>query len=267
MLHENKLRQLLDTGKPTLSTRLYSTSPLITEAVSLLGNYDYLEFAGEYAPFDQYGLENMVRAAEVHNTATVIKLDFQCRSYWAQKAIASGFHGVLFTDITTPEQVAESIRMVTPMCPQQEGMMGYAARRWTGYQSFASQDEYIDAVSKTVKIFMVEKKAAVDNVDEFLSVPGIDMVQFGPNDYALSSGFNASEHRQMVRKAEKKVIMACHDHHTRYCAVLNSAAEAEYYLDLGVRDFSLGLEIRILQNFLNQEGDALLNTLARNGVL
>lgn len=69
MSHENKLRQLLNTGKPTLSTRLHSTSPLIAEAVSLLGNYDYLEFAGEYAPFDQYGLENMVRAAEVHNTA------------------------------------------------------------------------------------------------------------------------------------------------------------------------------------------------------
>lgn len=261
------MRQLLNEGKPTLSTRLHSMSPLITEAVGALGKYDYVEFVGEYAPFDQYGMENFVRAAEVHGMGSMMKMDFQCRAYVAQKSIASGFQSVLFTDLTTPEQVEECIRMVTPKCPQKGGMMGYAARRWIGFQSFATQDDYINTVCQTVKAFMVEKKEVVDNIDEFLSVPGIDMVQFGPNDYALSSGFNMSEHRDLVREAEKKVIMACHDHHIRPRVELNSAADAEFYLDLGVKDFSLGLEMRVLQNFLSKEGDALLNALAKNGIL
>lgn len=267
MAHVNQFRQLLKEGKPTLGTRLHSMSPLITEAVGALGKYDYVEFVGEYAPFDQYGMENLVRAAEVHGMASMLKLDYQCRGYVAQKAIASGFQGVLFTDLTTPEQVEECIQLITPKCPQKGGMMGYAARRWIGFQSFATQDEYIDTVCQTVKAFMVEKKEAVDNIDEFLSVPGIDLVQFGPNDYAMSSGFNMSENRDAVMEAEKKVILACHNHNIHPCAVLNSAAEAEYYIDLGVKDFSLGLEMRVLQTFLSKEGDALLNTLAKNGIL
>lgn len=44
MTKENKLRKLLETGKPTLSTRLHSTWPLVAEAVGALGRYDYFEF-------------------------------------------------------------------------------------------------------------------------------------------------------------------------------------------------------------------------------
>lgn len=267
MVHENKFRTLLSEGKPTLSTRLHSMSPLITEAVGALHKYDYVEFVGEYAPFDQYGMENLVRAAEVHGMSTMMKMDFQSRAYVAQKSIASGFQSLLFTDHTTPEQIEESIKMVTPKCPQKGGYMGYAARRWIGFESFANQDEYIEAVCRTVKAFMVEKKEVVDNIDEFLSVPGIDMVQFGPNDYALSAGFNMADNKPLVREAEKKVIKACHDHGIRPRVELNSAADAEFYLDLGVKDFSLGLEMRVLQGFLTKEGDALLDQLAKNGII
>ena len=35
---------------------------------------------------------------------------------------------------------------------------------------------------------MIEKRAAVENLESILRVPGIDMVQFGPSDYGLSVG-------------------------------------------------------------------------------
>lgn len=267
MFHENQFRKMLNEGKPTLSTRLHSMSPLITEAVGALHKYDYVEFVGEYAPYDQYGLENLVRAAEVHNMASMMKVDFQDRAFAAQKSIASGFQSILFTDHVSPEQVEESIRMITPKCPQKGGMMGYAARRWIGYQAVANQDEYIDMVCQTVKAFMVEKKEVVDNIEEFLSVPGIDMVQFGPNDYALSAGFNMNEHKEEVRAAETKVIKACLNKGIRPRVELNSAKDAEYFIALGVKDFSLGLEMRVLSNFLTKEGDELLNMMAKNSLI
>lgn len=267
MFHENLLRKKLLEGSPTLSTRLHSMSPLIAEAVGALHQYDYIEFVGEYAPYDQYGMENLVRAAEVHGMASMMKADFHNRAYVAQKSIASGFQAVLFTDHTTPEQIEESIKCITPMCPQKNGTMGYAARRWIEFQNVKTQDEYIDMVCQTVKAFMVEKKSVVDDLDSFLSVPGIDMVQFGPNDYALSAGINMADHKDLIKNVEKKVILACHDHGIRPRVELNSAADAEFYLDLGVKDFSLGLEMRILQGFLEKEGDLLMDMLAKNNIL
>ena len=35
---------------------------------------------------------------------------------------------------------------------------------------------------------MIEKQEAVENVEEICSVPGVDMLQFGPSDYCMSRG-------------------------------------------------------------------------------
>ena len=67
MMTENRLRQLLNEGKPSVSTRIWSTWPFYTECVGATGNYDYMEFVAEYAPFDQCDLENIARAAELYN--------------------------------------------------------------------------------------------------------------------------------------------------------------------------------------------------------
>jgi 2-keto-3-deoxy-L-rhamnonate aldolase RhmA len=37
-----------------------------------------------------------------------------------------------------------------------------------------------------VVALMIEKKAAIENLEAILDVPGVDMVRFGPADYAMS---------------------------------------------------------------------------------
>ena len=110
----NHLRVLLQAGKPSLATRIWSTWPIVIEAVGSTGNYDYVEFVGEYTPFSQSDLENMARAAELHGMSLMMKVDFQNRGYVAQKAIASGVQAILFTDCRNAQEVEESIRLVTP---------------------------------------------------------------------------------------------------------------------------------------------------------
>ncbi|WP_101877280.1 HpcH/HpaI aldolase family protein [Lachnoclostridium edouardi] len=267
MYYKNQFRQLLNDRAGTVGTRLHSTWPIVTEAVGALGKYDYIEFTAEYAPYNQYDLENIVRAAEVHHMMSMIKVDYQNRGFVAQKAVASGFQSVLFTDHTSPEEVEETIKLILPKCPAYNGKMGYANRRWIGYQSTATQEEYAQMAAETVKAFMIEKKEAVDCIEEICSVPGIDMIQFGPNDFALSSGFNMRDDKKRVQAAEKKVIETAISHGIRPRCELNSAEEARYYLDLGVKDFSIGLELRILQNFLADQGDRLLNLMAEQGLI
>ena len=266
MFQENTLRNLLDSGKPTVGTRLCSASPLVTEAVGRIGKYDYVEFLAEYVPYDQYCMENIVRAAELHNMGSMIKVDFLNRTFVAQKALGSGFQSVLFVDHTSPEQVEESIQATLARTPEGGGM-GFLVRRWVGYQEMKNQDDYIEMLKTNVRAFMVEKKEAVDCIDEFCSVPGIDMIQFGPNDYAMSCGFNLCDRRDEVRAVEKKVIEAAHKYHIRPRAELNTAEDARFYLDLGVKDFSLGLEMFILQDYWRKEGDALLDLLAKNNMI
>ncbi|MDR1518559.1 MAG: 2,4-dihydroxyhept-2-ene-1,7-dioic acid aldolase [Planctomycetota bacterium] len=256
-MKENKIRQMIDAGLPMLATRISSSWPTLTETAGSTGFYDYVEFLAEYSPFDQYDLENLARAAELHNMGSMIKVDFQNRGYVAQKALASGFQAVLFTDHHNPDQVRETLRLVRAETAGLDGMMGYTSRRWIGYRTSRSQMEFVRMSGKSVFAFMIEKKEAVDNIEEICAIPGVDILQFGPFDYSMSSGFELVEHQDEVKAAELKVIQAALKHGKRPRAEIQSPDQAEYYLKLGVKDFSLGSEMAIMLAFWRTQGEKL----------
>lgn len=71
----NKIRPLMNQSKPVLSTRMWSAWPFYTEVVGAGGNFDYVLFVAEYSLFTQYDLENIARAAELHDMGTMLKVD------------------------------------------------------------------------------------------------------------------------------------------------------------------------------------------------
>ena len=245
---ENKLRTLLQANQPTVATRLWSTGPSAVEGMAVTGNFDYVEFLAEYSPFSLADLENIVRAAELHGIGSMIKVDLQNRFYVAQKAAACGFQGILFCDHKTADEVRESIYLLSPDCLG-EGRFGYPNGRWIGYNGHIPQMDYAQMVRNVVKAFMVEKKETVENIKEICSVPGVDMVQFGPSDYSMSCGWNAAEHRQELQEIEEYVIRVALEHGVAPRCECDTLEKAEYYRNLGVRHFCIGDECRILKAY------------------
>ena len=253
-MKENILRHMLQNNLPTCSTRLWSTWPFYTEAVGASGNFNYVEYVAEYSPFSQYDLENIARAAEIHNMGSMIKLDFFNRGYVAQKAIASGFQAILFVDHRTPDQVRESIQMVKPETPEDGGLFGFPNRRFIGTQSHMPQMDHAKRLREVVLCFMIEKQSAVDNIEEICSIPGVDMIQFGPSDYCMSRGWNRNDHTQEFKLAERHCIEVALKHGVAPRCEIQTPEGAQYYIDLGVRHFSLGDEFARLSDFWNGEG-------------
>ncbi|MCI8429976.1 MAG: 2,4-dihydroxyhept-2-ene-1,7-dioic acid aldolase [Lachnospiraceae bacterium] len=258
-MRENRIRRLLKEGKATVNTRIWSTWGTTAEAAAASGSFDYLEFLAEYAPFTLPELENFVRACELHDCGSMIKVDYQNRFYVAQKAIAMGFQAVLFTDHQTPEQVRETLCAVTPEAPQYGGRFGYPNARWLGYNPEPSQMEYAAMNASSVKAFMIEKKEAVDHIEEICSVPGVDMVQFGPSDYCMSLGWNSSEHKTDWKAAEKHVIETALAHGVQPRVELYDPADAEEYIQMGVRHFCIGDEFDILKDYWSNVGGKMKN--------
>src|SRR5438034_10240427 len=87
-MRPNKLRELLKTNKPTLSTHIHTTWPSVVEAIGHTGLYDYVEFVGEYGPFDLHDLDNLARAADIYNMSMQLKVDQEPRGFLAQRRSA-----------------------------------------------------------------------------------------------------------------------------------------------------------------------------------
>jgi 2-keto-3-deoxy-L-rhamnonate aldolase RhmA len=265
MMKTNKLRAILNGNGFSVATRVENTYPLMTELIGSTGFYDYIEYVAEYTPYTQYDLENIARAAELNSLSTMIKLDFQNRFYTAQRAMGAGFQAILFSDHKTAGEVRESLYHIKPDTPEDGGRFGYPNRRWIGYQPHVPQVQYANMVRDTVVAVMIEKGDAVDNIEDICSVPGVDMVQFGPSDYSLSRGWNMAEHLDDCKAAERRVIKAALAHGVHPRCEIQSPAGARYYLDLGVRHFCIGDELANALRMWTEQGGGLREMLNTRG--
>jgi len=255
-MRPNRLRELLRAGKPTLGTRVMSPWPTVIEVLGQAAQYDYVEFLAEYAPSDLHDLDNLCRAAELANLTPIIKVDQAGCDYLAQRAIGSGFQGVMFTDCRSAEDARRYVRIVRPDSPQDGGLFGSVPRRFTP-RAQVGQPEYVQALRDVVVILMVEKREAVDHLEEILAVPGIDMVQWGPADYSLSAGTPGAFTAPETKAVERHVIQTALRMGIPPRAEIRAPQDAQYYLDLGVRHFNLNVDLWILLGWWAANGKEL----------
>ncbi len=253
-MRPNKLRKLLNSGKSSIGTRVNCTWPSVVETLGHTGMFDYVEFLAEYSPFDLYALDNFCRAVELFDMSAMIKIDQEPRGFLAQRCIGAGFQSVLFADCRTVADVKQCVRVVRPDTPEDKGTHGVGARR-IAYIGYGGSPEYIQSLRDVVVVIMIEKKSAVEQLEEILSVEGVDMVQWGPADYSMSSGLTGKP--KEIKKVERKVFETALKMNIPPRAEINSPEQAQEYLDLGVSHFSIGMDLSILYNWWKSNGDNL----------
>lgn len=254
-MRPNKFRELLSADNPTIGTHIHTTWPSIVEIIGHTGLYDYVEFVGEYGPYDLHDLDNLARAAELYDMSSMIKVDQEPRGFLAQRAIGSGFQSVLFADCHSVEEVRECVRIARPDTPEDGGSYGVATRRFA-YMGYGGTPEYVQALRDIVVVIMVEKQGTVDNLEEVLSVEGVDMIQWGPADYSVSIG-RPGEWRKSAeaKETELRVFKTALDMGVQPRAEIAHADQAKYFLDLGVKHFCIGTDVAILFEWWKQHGE------------
>jgi 4-hydroxy-2-oxoheptanedioate aldolase len=263
-MRPNRLRELLNDERPTLGTHLHNIWPGITELVGNSGQFDYVEFVAEYAPYDLHGLDNLGRAIAIYPHMTgMMKIEQQPRTYLAVRALGAGIQNLLFADVRTAADAAECVRAVRAETPQTGGLHGCGMRRDVGYVRDVATPAFVQALEDAVVAVMIEKREAVDNLDAILAVPGVDMVQFGPGDYSMSLGIPGQFDHPKVRDAERHVIATALAAGIHPRAEIDDLAQAGRYLELGVRHFCIGNDMSILYRWFCQNGAAMLEQLGR----
>lgn len=254
-MRPNRLRQLLNEGKPTLGTHVISPWPGIVEIIGHSGVFDYIEYVGEYSPFSLDQMDDFGRAIDLFpRMSSMMKVEEQTRGFIAQRAIDSGIQNVLFTDIRSAEDAQECVRLVRSEMPQSGGVHGAAMRRSVGYVLEGGSEAWAKALDETVIALMIEKKGAIEELDDILAVPGIDMVQFGPTDYSVSIGKPGGGRHQEVQEAHQKMIERALATGVHPRVELGSFEQAKRYLDMGVCHFCVGWDIRTIFVWCKEQG-------------
>src|SRR5262249_52207380 len=166
------------------------------------------------------------------------------------------FEGVLFADSRGVDDARACIAAARPDTPQHGGTYGVAARRMA-YPGYSGSPDYVEALARVVVALMIEKRGAVDALDEMLALPGLDLVQFGPVDYSLSVGRVGEAASPEIEEVQRHVIERCFAAGVAVRVEIASPEAAEHYRELGVRHFSLGTEISVLYDWWLVNGKRL----------
>ncbi len=199
---ERTLKERLRAGDVCLGTHTYSASPANVEIIGRAG-FDWVLVDCEHAPVGPYDtllLENLLRAAELSGATPLVRVPENDETM-IMKVLDSGAAGVVVPHVNDAESARRAVA-ATRYPPH--GTRGTCSNtRATGYYSTIARtgDRYWEqANEKVIVVTLVEEYKALENVEEIVSVPGIDVVYIGHRDLAMSMGEPDFESRR-VREA------------------------------------------------------------------
>lgn len=262
-MRTNRLRELLDSGQPSIGTRLHSAWPTVIELTGLSETIDYVEILAEYAPYDAFSLENQGRAIELFDHLTgMVKVPQELRAHTTVRALNAGIQNALFADVRSAADAAECVKVVRAESPATGGRRGVGQGRDVRMVREVGTPAYVQSTADTVVALMIEKKEAIENLESILAVPGVDMVQFGPADYAMSLGLAGQRQHPAVREAHDHMIATAQRLGIHPRAEIGTPDGAREYIERGVRHFCMGTDVRILHSWYVDQGRALRGQLA-----
>ncbi len=177
---KNPLKERLKKGEVVIGTFVGLGHPDVTEWLSRLG-FDWLLLDAEHGPLDFETLQRMMQPMNGTSCIPIV------RPQWndlvvIKRVLDIGAYGVLIPWVNSKEEAEYAVRACRY---PPEGIRGYGPRRAGMFDP-----EYYETANKEILIAVqIETEKALKNLDEILSVEGIDACYIGPMDLSCSLGF------------------------------------------------------------------------------
>lgn len=190
--------------EPVLGPFCKTSDPAIVEAIGYAGA-DFVILDMEHGRTGLSTLENLIRAAQLSHTASIVRLAEQ---QWqgVGAVLDLGASGVQMSQVCSADDLRQLVR-AGRFAPQgQRGACRYV--RAARYSGLPKQD-YFRQANETLLIAQLEGCDALRELDSILDVGGVDVIFIGPYDLSQSLGVPGEvEHPRVVEEMTRIVERA-----------------------------------------------------------
>lgn len=181
----NPLKEKLRAGEPAFGVSVMIPSPQIVEMIGAAG-FDWVLLDCEHGTLTLESVELMAMAAQACGITPLARPATRSPEHILQ-VLDRGVMGVQVPHVNTAAQAREVVAAVKFHPLGQRGLA--AGTRAARYDAHGSLAEYVKAANEATLIAVqLEEQAAIDNLDELLQVPEIDVFFIGPSDLSQSMG-------------------------------------------------------------------------------
>ena len=173
-----------------------------------------------------------------------------CHYHLIAPVLDAGAMGIMVPMVETRAQ-AEAIAAWCRYRP--EGVRGLAFNiAHDAYSAGDIVEKMRLANERMLVIALIETKKGIENVDEILAVPGIDIGWLGHFDLSNAMGITAQFDHPELDRAVDKFLAACARHGKAPGFLAGSTAMAEAWLKRGIRCLCYGTDVALLQTALGE---------------
>jgi 2-keto-3-deoxy-L-rhamnonate aldolase RhmA len=126
------------------------------------------------------------------------------------RTLDAGAQGLMIPRVETRESV-EKIISASKYPPI--GERGYGPRTVvTDFEQMSVRDLTAEQNEDTLIVLQIEKKRAIESIDDLVSVKGVDVALIGPSDLSISLEVPGENDNPAMIDAIQKVVTACEKH-------------------------------------------------------
>lgn len=202
---ENSLKQIWANGGTAVGA--WNGLP-DTVAAELLGRvgFDYICIDTQHGLSDHATMLRIIQTLESSNATTIVRVPWNEPGVIG-RTLDAGAQGIIIPMVNSRDE-AQAAVAACRYAP--DGARSWGPTRIAGrYDSYTPES----ANAMVACIPMIETAKAVDEINEILSVPGIDAIYVGPADLSITLGQPpAADNNGDFAEAIDRILEACADH-------------------------------------------------------
>ena len=200
------MKEILKAGKPALGAWILTGCPEVVRAVADSG-FDWVLFDLEHGPCEIETVNKLIYHIRDTKATPIIRVVWNDVNA-IKRALDTGAYGVVVPWVSSKEEAMNAVRYCRY---PPEGIRGAAPGRPSKVWGITPKEYLLTANDEILVIVQIEREEAIKNIEEILSVEGVDATLIGPTDLSISMGYIGEPFHPKVVEAMDKVLEACKD--------------------------------------------------------
>ena len=234
----NKLKRDLKAGKVCYGATITMSNPVVAEIMSHL-EYEWLWFEMEHTAMSYESVLAMLQATNGSDVSTIVRVPWNDKTL-IKRVLDTGPDGIIIPLVRTKQDAVKAMKYP----PVGERGAGLGRAQCYGLHS----GEYMaTANDEIMTILMIEHIDAVNNIEEILSVSGVDSVMIGALDLSGSMGILGQMDEPKLEEAIQKVLMACKAMGTSCGIMAFDPTQAKERAAQGFTNIVIGMDVLFIE--------------------
>ena len=208
---------------------------------------DYVIIDLEHGPNSVESVQNLIRGAQASGIMPIVRVKESCASVMGE-VLDIGAGGIQVPQITTKAD-AERVMSRTKVSPL--GERGVC--RFVRAAKYSAKDrfEYFKDENEKVTILQIEGQEGINNIDDILTVDGIDVLFIGPYDLSQSLGVPGEIDNPIVEEKMLEIIGKCREKNITVGTFVDTPDNAIKWKKLGVKYISYSVDMGIFYDAMS----------------